>query len=236
MQSVADGVWRITRGFSLRVNAYLVADGDGVAVFDSGIKPMGGAIARGAEQLGGPTRTILGNAHPDHRGGASEIGAPVYCHADERADAEGDGGEHYFDYGKLGFPTKQLTPRMMRGWDDGPVEVAGTVAEGDQVGEFTVVHLPGHGPGSIGLWREHDRLAITNDCFALFDPALPRPGRPRVPHPAFNWDTERARQSMRKLAGLNPSSCFPGHYGPLTGDVAARLEAAASAATTSASN
>ena len=40
--------------------------------------------------------------------------------------------------------------------------------------------------------HERDRLAITNDCFALFDLALPRPGRPRVPHPAFNWDTERA--------------------------------------------
>jgi hypothetical protein len=53
------------------------------------------------------------------------------------------------------------------------------------------------------------------------------PGKPRVPHPAFNWDTERARQSIRKLAGLHPASCFPGHYGPLSGDVAAQLERAA---------
>lgn len=229
MESVAEGVWRITKGFPLRVNAYLVADGDGVAVFDAGTKPMGKAIREAAETLGGPTRTILGNAHADHRGGAGAIGAPVQCHADERADVEGDGGAHYFDYSKLGFPTKLLTPRMMSAWDSGPLEVAGTLTEADMVGEFSVVHLPGHGPGCIGLWRERDRLAITNDCFALFDPSLPRPGKPRVPHPAFNWSTERARDSIRKLAALEPANCFPSHYGPLTGDVRARLEQAAEA-------
>ena len=225
MDSVAEGVWRITRGFPLRVNAYLVADGDGVAVFDAGIESMGDAIREAAEGLGGPTRTILGNAHADHRGGAKRIGAPVYCHADERADVEGDGGVHYFDYAKLGFPTSVLTPRLMRSWDSGPLAVAGTVTEGDEVGEFAVVHLPGHGPGCIGLFRPRDRVAITNDCFALFDPALPRPGKPRVPHPAFNWSTDLAHESIRKLAALEPTSCFPGHYGPLTGDVRAQLEA-----------
>jgi hydroxyacylglutathione hydrolase len=40
---------------------------------------------------------------------------------------------------------------------------------------------------------------------------------PQVPHPAFNLDTEQARQSIRKLAALEPTSCWPGHRGPLTG-------------------
>jgi hypothetical protein len=75
-------------------------------------------------------------------------------------------------------------------------------------------------------WAEAvERLAISNDCFALFDPNLPRPGKPRVPHPAFNWSTDAARESIRKLAKLKPAVCWPGHYGPLTGDVGARLEA-----------
>ena len=62
-----------------------------------------------------------------------------------------------------------------------------------------------------------------NDGFALFDPALPRPRKPRIPHPAFNWSTERCRESVRKLAALEPVTCWPGHFGPLKGDVAGQL-------------
>ena len=105
--------------------------------------------------------------------------------------------------------------------------MAESVEEGDRVGEFEVVHLPGHGPGCIGLWRQSDRFAITNDCFALFEPALPMPGKPRIPHPAFNWSTASCRESVKKLAALEPEVCFPGHYGPLRGDVRAQLEAIA---------
>jgi len=113
----------------------------------------------------------------------------------------------------------------MESWDDGPLEVAATLAEGDRVGDFEVIHLPGHGPGCIGLWRAEDRLALSNDCFALFDPALPYAGRPRIPHPAFNWSTERCGESIAKLAALEPLTCWPGHFGPLTGDVAEQLRA-----------
>ena len=143
MKQVADGVWRLTGGFPLRVNSYLVRDGDGVAVFDSGIRSMGSSIRDAAAELGAATRVVIGNAHGDHRGGASAIGAPVQCHTDERADLEGDGGAHYFDYSELSLPTRLLTPRMMGSWDAGPVEVESTLAEGDRVGEFEVVHLPG---------------------------------------------------------------------------------------------
>ena len=38
MEEVAQGVWRVTKGFPLRVNAYLLREGVGVAVFDAGIK------------------------------------------------------------------------------------------------------------------------------------------------------------------------------------------------------
>lgn len=225
MEEIAEGVWRVKGGFPLSINAFLIRDGDGVAVFDSGHKPLGKKLRAAAGELGGATRVVLGNAHPDHRGGARALGAPVQCHADERDDVEGDGGVHYFDYGKLPAFARPLTPRMMSAWDDGPLEVAATLAEGDRVGDFEVVHLPGHSPGCIGLFRERDRLALSNDCFALFDPALPRPGKPRIPHPAFNWSTERCRESVAKLAELKPATCWPGHYGPLTGDVEAQLRA-----------
>jgi len=34
--------------------------------------------------------------------------------------------------------------RLIATWDGGPVEIAGTVNEGDEVAGFEVVHLPGH--------------------------------------------------------------------------------------------
>ncbi len=223
---VAEGVWRVTLGRPLKINVFLIREDDGVAVFDSATKQLGPAIRRAADSLGGATRVIIGNAHADHRGGARAVGAPVHCHLDERADVEGDGGEHYFDPSQLPFFARPLTPRLMRSWDDGPLRVAQTLAEGDAVGEgFEVVHLPGHAPGCIGLWRESDRLALTNDCFARFDPSFPRAGKPRIPHPAFNWSTARVPESIAKLAALEPRACWPGHFGPLTGDVAAQLRA-----------
>ena len=49
------------------------------------------------------------------------------------------------------------------------------------------------------------------------------PGHPRVAHEAFNWDTEKARESVRKIANLDPLSAWPGHADPLTGDVKSQL-------------
>ena len=88
-------------------------------------------------------------------------------------------------------------------------------------------HLPGHAPGLIGLWRAADRLALVSDCFYTLDPQTGRHGHPRVPHDAFNHDTEQARASIRKLAAMEPAAAWAGHADPLTGDVRAQLERAA---------
>jgi hydroxyacylglutathione hydrolase len=112
-------------------------------------------------------------------------------------------------------------------WDGDPVPISGMVAEGDDVAGFEVVHLPGHAPGLIGLWRAGDRLALTTDCFYTLDPQTGRRGHPRVPLAAFNRDSDQARASVRKLAALQPAVAWPGHAEPLTGDVRGQLERAA---------
>jgi hydroxyacylglutathione hydrolase len=227
-EPVADGVWVVRGGFpSKTMNVYLVRDGDGVMLYDAGIKAMTDAVAAAGASLGGITRIVLGHGHPDHRGVAPYLGVPVLCHPDNRADAEGDGGLRYFDFSKLRPFVKPLFPSMLRLWDGGPVAIAGTVSEGDEVAGFEVVDLSGHAPGLIGLWRASDRLALTSDCFYTLDPQTGRHGHPRVPHEAFNHDTEQARASIRKLAALEPAAAWPGHAEPLTGDVRGQLERAA---------
>jgi hydroxyacylglutathione hydrolase len=227
-EEIADGVWIVRGGVPKTMNVYLVRDGDGVLLFDAGIRQMAGAVALAARQLGGLTRIVLGHAHADHRGVAPALSdAPVYCHPDEVADAEGDGGAHYFKLDTLDLHGRATLGPMLPLWDGGPVRVAGTVSEGDDVAGFEVVHLPGHAPGLIGLWRASDRFALVSDTFYTVDPQTGRPGHARVPHGAFNWDTEAARASIRTLAALRPATAWAGHAGPVTGDVAGQLEHAA---------
>jgi hydroxyacylglutathione hydrolase len=227
-EPVADGVWVVRGGFpSKSMNVYLVRDGDGVMLFDAGIEAMTSAVAAAGASLGGITRVLLGHGHPDHRGVAPGLGAPVLCHPDNREDAEGDGGMRYFDFAKLKPYARPVFPYLLRMWDGGPVTIADTVTEGDEIAGFEVVALPGHAPGLIGLWRAADRLALVSDCFYTLDPQTGRHGHPRVPHAAFNHDTEQARASIRKLAAMEPAAAWTGHADPLTGDVRTQLEHAA---------
>jgi steroid delta-isomerase-like uncharacterized protein len=230
-EPVADGVWIVRGGFPIKtMNVYLIEDNGGVTVFDAGISDMGASVASAAARLGGIKRVVLGHADADHRGVAPALGAPVYCHAAEVEAAESpDSFRPYFDLTKLNAVGRLMLGRLLPVWDGGPVPIAGEVKEGDEIAGFKVVDLPGHAPGLIGLYRESDRLALTSDCFYTLNPQTSLKGPPRVPHPAFDIDVEQARASIRKLAEIEPAAAWPGHADPVTGDVRAELERAASA-------
>ena len=223
-EPIADGVWIVRGGVPRTMDVYLVAEPDGgVTAFDAGVASMAPAIRAAAAGLGGLRRVVLGHGHADHRGAAPALGVPVLCHPAERADAEGDGGDHYFDLSKLTRHGRLLLGTMLPQWDGGPAEISGTVEEGDDVAGFEVVHLPGHAPGLIGLWRASDGLVLASDCVYTLDPETGRPGAPRVPHAAFNYDQGQAVASVAKLAALRPQTAWFGHAGPLRGDVAGQL-------------
>ncbi len=230
LEPAAPGVWVMRGGMPVKaMNVYFLEDEGGVTLFDAGIEEMAGHVADVAARMGGLKRIVLGHAHADHRGAAPRLDAPVFVHPDEVADAEGDGGERYFDYEKLDYAFSRFAmPKLIKRWDGGPVKVAGTVSEGDDVAGFRVVHLPGHAPGLIGLWRESDGVALVSDAFYTLEPQTARFGAPRVAHEAFNLDTAQARESMRTLADLEPRLVWAGHANPLSGDVGAQLRDAAS--------
>lgn len=227
---IAEGVW-VVQGQPARCNVYLIEDDGGVTLFDAGARTMARALARAGARLGGIRRIVLGHGHTDHRGAAPALGAPVYCHPAEVQDAEGSGGFRYWPDGLSGipFPHRQVQRLLHRyAWDGGPVTIAGTVEEGDEVAGFKVVEIPGHAPGQIALWRESDRLALSSDCFYTLD-IWGRDSEPHLPFEAYNYDTEQARASMLKLAALEPAAAWPGHAKPLTGDVRSQLQRTAEA-------
>ena len=223
MERVADGVWLLRGDLRKGMNIYFLEDGDGLVQFDAGSKGMTKKARAEAERLGGLKRVVLGHAHADHRGTASYMGVPVHCHPDEVAEAESDASiAPYMDLSQLPVaPIRWLYPFLLRRWDGGAVKIASTVSEGDEVAGFRVIHFPGHAPGLIGLWRESDRVALVSDVVYFIDSARLKPlpeGEASVPHPAWSWDHARAKESVRKLAALEPRVVAAGHAQPLRGE------------------
>ena len=230
LEPIAPRVWLLRGGLTRVMNAYLIEDDGGAVVFDTGEKGMAPAIAAAAERMGGLTRVVLGHADTDHRGAAAALSrlAPVLCHPDAVAEAQGSGGRSYWDMGKLP-PAVRLLHRFTHRfvWDGGPVTVSGTVRGGDRIAGFEVVELAGHAPGMIGLWRAEDRVALVSDTVYLTSMAGRRVPA-HVPHEAYNLDTAAARASVRRLAALDPLVVGVGHLGPMRGPgVRGELERAA---------
>lgn len=227
-EQIADGVWVLRGGAFRAMNVYLIREPDGVTAFDAGEKGMAPAIKHFGARLGGLKRVVLGHADNDHRGAAPHVGVPVFCHPAEVAHAGVAGHRNYWRQEELPVPVRTFHRFLMaHAWDGGPVDIAGTLTEGDEVGEFRVVELPGHAPGLIALFRDRDRLALVSDAFYMTS-MWGRPQPPAVPLDAYNLDTHQARESLRKLAALEPRVAAPGHLGPLTGrDVPDELRRAA---------
>ena len=237
MERVADDIWLMRGGASPPLvphrimNVYFIEEGDGVTVFDAGVRAMAPHIEHVGQRMGGIKRIVLGHAHPDHRGAAARVNAPVWCHEDEVEYAEAENPQPYFDYEKLPVarPAGRYVQKMLlaHAWDAGPVRIERRLKEGDTVAGFEVVHVPGHAPGQIALWRERDRLALTTDTFYMLNVLTAEASPPVVPLDAYNLDTNQAKASVKKLADLDPAVCWPGHVGPAKDDVKAQLERAA---------
>jgi hydroxyacylglutathione hydrolase len=226
MEKIADGVWLLRGDVRGSMNVYFIEDGDGVVQFDAGTKAMVKKAKAAAAELGGLNRVVLGHAHADHRGTAPYMDVPVHCHPDAVEEAEEEAAiEPYFELDTIEYRLPRLAyPFLLRRWDGGPVEISDTVSEGDEVAGFRVIDLSGHAPGQIGLWRESDRVALVTDVIYLADSVSRIPGKPlpegeaSVPHPLWAINHQQAKESVRKLAALEPTLVGAGHAGPLRGE------------------
>ena len=168
------------------------------------------AVAAAGARMGGITRLVLGHEHPDHRGIAPELGVPVYCHPDGGRTPRATAASTTSTSSKLKPLTRAVMPRMLQAWDGGPVQIAGTVAEGDDVAGFEVIHLPGHAPGQIGLWRESDRLALVERLLLHARPRDRAQGPPAPP-------ARGVQPGHRAGARVDPQARGAGAVGGLAG-------------------
>ncbi|MDR0487150.1 MAG: MBL fold metallo-hydrolase [Treponema sp.] len=75
--------------------------------------------------------------------------------------------------------------------------------EGGTIGPFTVLHLPGHTPGSIALWDREAETLFTGDT--LFEGDY---GRTDLP----GGDEEQIAASLRRLFAMDGNTgVYPGH-------------------------
>jgi hydroxyacylglutathione hydrolase len=101
-----------------------------------------------------------------------------------------------------------LPGMLARGKMPTPHPVSRRLVEGDTVGSFTVLDVPGHSPGHIALWRESDRTLLCGDVFFR----LPKVS---APWNFLTFDVPRNHQAMRRLAALRPELVLFGHGKPL---------------------
>jgi glyoxylase-like metal-dependent hydrolase (beta-lactamase superfamily II) len=211
MREIAPDVWHIPLSPRDGVNAYLLGD----VLVDAGAAPMAGGLLGKLEGREVSAHTIT-HAHYDHVGGSKKVidrlGVPMWAPA---GDAEAvESGRPVLK----SFPGSGLMAPVS-GWSKVPVDRR--LEEGDEVAGFVVLDTPGHSPGEVSFWRESDRVLVCGDVFFNIDFRTLRTGL-REPIKLFTVDIPRNRESMRRLADLEPETVLVGH-GPPVRDAAAKV-------------
>jgi hydroxyacylglutathione hydrolase len=82
--------------------------------------------------------------------------------------------------------------------------------EGDNIGDYDVIHTPGHTPGSICLYNPLNKTCFVGDNLRYSDGKLESPTGRLLP------DSENYKLSMKKLGDLDIETILTGHGEPVT--------------------
>jgi glyoxylase-like metal-dependent hydrolase (beta-lactamase superfamily II) len=221
--------------FGLRilfVNVYAVLTDEGWTLIDAGLFSSAGRIVRWAQEhinSSAPNAIVLTHAHFDHVGALDELleawKVPVYAHAEELPYVTGARDYPLPDPSVGGG----IMARMARLYPRQPVDIGEYVQLLPRDGSIPVmpgwrwIHTPGHTPGHVSFFRDSDRTLIAGDAFctarqeSLFAVATQRPEL-HGPPAYFTTDWDAARDSVRRLAALNPAFIATAHGQPMSGE------------------
>ncbi|MGA2574251.1 MAG: MBL fold metallo-hydrolase [Candidatus Methanomethylicaceae archaeon] len=193
-------------------NAYLVSDQEGLILIDTGMPGNAqkiidyvNSINRKPSEI---TRIVLTHCHMDHVGNVQELkgltNAKVAIH---REDAPFLTGEKSLPSpkGAVGVAFKAFSPFVKTK----PVQPDILLEEGDRVGGMTVVHTPGHTPGSIALYDPEKKLIFIGDTMRYQN------GKLTGPPEQFTPDMSEALRSIKKISLMEFDVMLSGHGDPL---------------------
>ncbi len=207
MKQIAPNVYKLSGIPPNAINIYLAGD----VLIDAGTRIARARILR--QTADRPLSLLaLTHAHPDHQGAAKAVcearNIPLACHAD---DVDAIEGRRPIQEASPQHPVNRIIAKIWTGPD---CTVDRVLNDGDAVGDFTVIHAPGHQRGSVIFFRESDRVAICGDVIrnVNFFTGLPKLAEPPD---IFTLDKAQNRSSIRRLAELHPSVVCPGHGPPL---------------------
>jgi glyoxylase-like metal-dependent hydrolase (beta-lactamase superfamily II) len=210
------------------VNAYLVAEDDGLTLVDTMLPRSQSDVLDAARELGRPiVRIALTHAHGDHVGSLDAL-AEALPEAEvsiSARDARFLGGDRTLDPGepqsKLrgSYPTTRTRPGR-------------ELQPGDRVGSLEVIAAPGHTPGQVAFLDTRDRTLIAADAYStLGGVATAAKVNPRFPLPGLaTWDRPTALRTARELRALDPARLAVGHGGVVEAPASAMDAAIARAA------
>ena len=218
MNEIIEGVYQIevARG----CNAFLIAASDGLTLVDAGTGGSYGKITAQIEECGfDPTNLkaiLLTHAHSDHIGAVHDLvslsGAEVWAYESEAP---------YLN-GTKKMPSNNLMIRLLGLIgklfpQPASIRVDRTLADGEMIEQFgglQVIHTPGHTPGCMCLYLPDKRVLFTGDIMAQKKDADGNVFL-KPPIPVFTTDMPQAKESLRKLAGLDVEVICSGHWAPI---------------------
>ncbi len=99
-----------------------------------------------------------------------------------------------------------------------PFLVDEIINNGDTIAGLTVLHLPGHTPGSIALYDPKRKVLFIGDTLGCKDGVVQGPPK------SVTWDMKQAYRSIETLRTLDFTVLLSGHGEPLTSDASAKVK------------